>query len=363
MDIRIAANIRALRKERKLTQEQLAESLGVTVGAVSKWESGQSVPDILLIVEMAGFFETSVDVLLGYEMHKDTVEETAERIKALRNAKRFDEASALAERALLKYPNSFTLTYRCAIMYSLKGVEEKSDKAYLRALTLLDRSLELLGQNTDVEINEWTIKNYIAEVYWGLGRTEEAAELLKKNNADGLNNTEIGFLLAADLKRPDEALPYLCGALIDHVSDLFRMTLGYCNAYELQRRTEEADALLQWMYALLSGLKQPGVRSYLDRMTLFLLAMRASIAAERKDLCLARALLSQAHEEAAEFDAAPSYGFSGIRFFAGTKEPTGFDDFGTTAAEGVKNRLSAQDEPAASTLLAIWNELENKALG
>lgn len=129
MDIRIATNIRTFRKERKLTQEQLAESLGVTVGAVSKWESGQSVPDILLIVEMAAFFETSVDVLLGYQMYKDTVEETVERIRELRNAKRFDEAATEAERALLKYPNNFELAFRCAVTYSLKGVEEKSDKA------------------------------------------------------------------------------------------------------------------------------------------------------------------------------------------------------------------------------------------
>ena len=43
MEMKLAGNIRALRKQRRLTQEQLAEVLGVTVGAVYKWEAGGSL--------------------------------------------------------------------------------------------------------------------------------------------------------------------------------------------------------------------------------------------------------------------------------------------------------------------------------
>ena len=71
MDIMLAENIRRLRKERSLTQEQLAEVLGVTTGAVYKWEARLSMPELNLIMELADFFDTSVDVLLGYEMSAD----------------------------------------------------------------------------------------------------------------------------------------------------------------------------------------------------------------------------------------------------------------------------------------------------
>ena len=67
MKVCLAENIRMLRKERGLTQEQLAEAMGITVGTVSKWETGSCVPDVSLMMELAEFFETSVDVLLGYE--------------------------------------------------------------------------------------------------------------------------------------------------------------------------------------------------------------------------------------------------------------------------------------------------------
>lgn len=52
MKSRLAENIKAFRRERNLTQEQLAEAMGVTVGAVYKWESRQSNPDLNLIIEL-----------------------------------------------------------------------------------------------------------------------------------------------------------------------------------------------------------------------------------------------------------------------------------------------------------------------
>ena len=57
MELSLSDNIRTFRKQRRMTQEQLAEVLGVTVGAVHKWESGLSVPELAMIVEMADFFD------------------------------------------------------------------------------------------------------------------------------------------------------------------------------------------------------------------------------------------------------------------------------------------------------------------
>ncbi|MBO4679912.1 MAG: helix-turn-helix transcriptional regulator [Lachnospiraceae bacterium] len=54
-----------LRKNKQITQEQLARELGVTNQAVSKWESGQCMPDIQLLPEIARFFKVSIDELMG----------------------------------------------------------------------------------------------------------------------------------------------------------------------------------------------------------------------------------------------------------------------------------------------------------
>ena len=56
-----------LRKKRNLTQEELAAELGVTAAAVSKWEKGYSLPDILMLCSLADFFQVTADELLGRE--------------------------------------------------------------------------------------------------------------------------------------------------------------------------------------------------------------------------------------------------------------------------------------------------------
>ena len=81
MKVCLAENIRMLRKERGLTQEQLAEAMGITVGTVSKWETGSCVPDVSLMMELAEFFETSVDVLLGYERQSTALEDRLEGVR------------------------------------------------------------------------------------------------------------------------------------------------------------------------------------------------------------------------------------------------------------------------------------------
>ena len=65
--LKIAENIYQRRKEKNITQEELADFMMVTKASVSKWETGQSYPDILLLPKLATFFNVTVDELIGYE--------------------------------------------------------------------------------------------------------------------------------------------------------------------------------------------------------------------------------------------------------------------------------------------------------
>lgn len=67
MEQTIGKRIAEHRKKLGLTQDQLAEKLGVTAQAVSKWENDQSCPDITALPQLADIFSTSVDALLGRE--------------------------------------------------------------------------------------------------------------------------------------------------------------------------------------------------------------------------------------------------------------------------------------------------------
>ncbi len=83
MQLNLHENIKNYRKEMGLTQEALAEAFGVTVGAVSKWEGGSTVPDIVTLMELADFFNISMDVLGGYDMSSKRVTDIVKRINKL----------------------------------------------------------------------------------------------------------------------------------------------------------------------------------------------------------------------------------------------------------------------------------------
>ena len=105
MEDMLAVNIRTFRKQRRMTQEQLAEALGVTVGAVYKWEAKLSTPELKMIMQMADLFDASVDVLLGYRMKDNRPEAIVERL--YRYCQTLNPAApAEAEKALSRYPNS-----------------------------------------------------------------------------------------------------------------------------------------------------------------------------------------------------------------------------------------------------------------
>lgn len=72
MNIPMASVLRRYRRERNITQETLADALGVTFQSVSRRENGLAYPDVELIPKIAGYFGISADVLFGTD--KDTLE-------------------------------------------------------------------------------------------------------------------------------------------------------------------------------------------------------------------------------------------------------------------------------------------------
>ncbi len=65
--VKIGGFLRELRKEKELTQEQLAEQFGVARRTVSRWETGSNLPDLDLLVEMSDFYDVELRELLDGE--------------------------------------------------------------------------------------------------------------------------------------------------------------------------------------------------------------------------------------------------------------------------------------------------------
>ena len=65
MDLKIAERLRKYRKERDMTQDALAQALGVSPQSISKWECGDGYPDITFLPTIANYFEISIDERLN----------------------------------------------------------------------------------------------------------------------------------------------------------------------------------------------------------------------------------------------------------------------------------------------------------
>lgn len=353
MQIKLSDHIRAFRKAHSLTQQQLADALGVTVGAVYKWEANLSAPDLYLLIELADLFDTSVDVLLGYEVKSNKQAAAVARLKEYLHNK---DQSGLgeAEKALLRYPNSFEAVHQSAMLYYLFGIMARDEALLLRAIALLERSVLLLGQNTDPEISELSLYSDIAGAYSSLGNEEKALEILKKNNPRGINNDVIGSSLAGICNRPEEAVNYLSVALVDALASLLRITMGYINVYFKKEDFISGESILRVMLSFVSALKEPGKVSCLDKSCAGFYVCLAFAQYKQGKPDETRRSLCMAKQMAECFDREPDYAVNSIRFVYTAKRHTVFDDMGATAMEGVRHAV--QDMESAE-FTALWEEI------
>ena len=356
MELHIGENIKQLRKDRSMTQEQLAEAMGVTVGAVYKWENGLSMPEIRLLVELADLFEISVDYLLGYEMGERGAEAAVERLNQFLVERKLIEGAREAEKLLTKYPNNFGVVFMSAQFYYLQGWQ--NEKAARRCIELFERACLLFEQNTNENVTLTSIKEAIATCYIGLKQYDTTIELLKKLNEGGCKNDMIGMVLAQFCEKPNDALPYLSAGIYSNLSPLLRSVLGFYKAYTQLQRYDEASAVVQWAINTMRGLRDTAVVSFLDKIEAVLRALLADASIRKGNEADAQYHLCTARDIAWRFDAAPDYRtFVGLKFYHCSEDDVSLDDIGDTAILAIENILEMD---ACEALRNLWEEIKNE---
>ncbi len=150
--------IRELRKEKGISQEELAVHLGVTSQAVSKWENDNGLPDISLLVPIADYFDVSLDYLfMRVNAKSEDVEIHLSRIKGIDNIKcRINELIELSKR----YPKDLNILSNIVCESLSLSVElnvENPLPIYISALDMADRYLSYCkdaGNITAMKINK-----------------------------------------------------------------------------------------------------------------------------------------------------------------------------------------------------------------
>ena len=164
----LSSNLKKYRIMKGLTQEDVADFLGITPQSVSKWERDESCPDITLLPALANIFETSIDLLLGM----DTIRADETRRNIHKTAVEYQQSGdyAMAKKnyreALLIYPSDPGMMLGLAGTLALKG-------STAEAIELMEKGLPLSAN----EKQKATIRAALCFLYLKAGSEDKANRL------------------------------------------------------------------------------------------------------------------------------------------------------------------------------------------
>lgn len=166
MNIYFGETLKALRQQRKLTQEKLADSLGVAFQTVSKWERGETYPDICTLPEIACFFKVSVDDLLGIN-RAECEEEIVSGIRKYDNLTDLKLMWNLIKGLKEKYPNDFRVLGRYLSCLVVNYPEKEFEN---EVIAIYDN----IQQNCTVDRIRMTAKRALISYYHSLSTQKES---------------------------------------------------------------------------------------------------------------------------------------------------------------------------------------------
>lgn len=259
MDMRIAENLRRLRKDRGVTQDELAGVLGISNQAVSKWECGNGLPDLPLLVSAAAYFGVSLDELVGMNELRDRTrrEEMMDQAERLTARSQPEEAAALYREILALFPEDWQAMQKLAACLRQRRTDDPQErkKNAREALGLYERVAANCPDRTLAHSAETC-------AIYTLHQMGESEEAIRRAEAMDLSYTE-RYRILSHITEGGRKAAYcqqlIAASSVDTVNAIYKITTGE----EYDR--DEKIRLLWKIPALLGLLYDDGdfYRSYL----------------------------------------------------------------------------------------------------
>lgn len=246
-----ADNLKNMRKNYGYTQEEFAEKINVSFQTISKWERGESCPDILTLPLIARVFNVSVDELLSVNKLDDEkkIAEYIEEYNFQMRLGKSDECLSIMKKAVNEFPSehSLQIRYMEAIM-RIKNTDKESAYSIFNEVNSIYESI--MKRCIDDEIRIWA-KRLICILYRRLEKYDDMIEIIDHLPRMGDCKEQVRSFLLHDGEKHDKACKY---AIEEHVLYLF---LSICqNNYYLSKHSikdrihaaEIAEQLLNLVY-------------------------------------------------------------------------------------------------------------------
>ena len=236
--------IYSLRKERKISQDELSEILSTSRQAISKWERNEAKPDIDKLITIAKFFNVSIDYLLNYEINYTDIDAFLNNLKDSYKNNKFNIDINDIKLWCSKYPNNFKLHIYSAEYLYVAFIENNNAEYLDLALSLINKAITLFvpEYNKIVSLND--LHNSVSEIYLMQGKHDLAMKYIENNNVYGCEVLLAKCELA--LKKYDDALKRSSEIYLKSASDI--MNVSYIQIIVLlkSKKIKEAFDLVNW---------------------------------------------------------------------------------------------------------------------
>ena len=240
MEMTIGANIKRLRTAKNITQEQLSVAMNVTCAAVSKWERGESYPDITLLQPLAYFFEVTLDELMGYDQKK--VQADIDKTIALyRKHWKDSKGREIIVKAYHDYPNDYRIMHY--YMWNIGGDMADNNPTVLiehkeEFLSICEKILDGCTEDT-LRLGAWNMR---AKILHAEGKTDEALRIYQTKFADwfATNGQKTEQLFAKDTDEYYFHVRKNMYELGDFAADKLGRTVFFDPSLSMSEKTERA---------------------------------------------------------------------------------------------------------------------------
>lgn len=243
----LGERIANLRKSKGISQDELGEILSTSRQAISKWERGESDPDIGRLKDLAVYFNVSIDYLLGYDVESTSANKFIERSKACCENGVYD--ISLDEIKMIVSRNSNNLNLILATIYYLSDYYYLDhDEAVLDLLTdYIKRAILLFQPNNAFDANLNSLHRAIASIYSAKGEYELAKQYVKDNQV--IKSEELLSQCELSLGHYEEVEKITSEVFLSSISALINSNATQIRAFLRTNRIKDALDLSDWSIA------------------------------------------------------------------------------------------------------------------
>jgi len=292
--------IRQRRKLLGMTQEQLADVLSVSIAAVSKWETGQSNPDISLLIPLARHLQIDLNALFEFSqsVSDDKIENICRELADLANERGIADSFVLAEKYLQEYPQDTRLLY--VITMELDGLSKlyvsnleestqfskvilkhyhqlcscsdtviRNSAQYMLANHYIDngcfeRAQEIIDCIMDFNENQFSMSDRSMlqiKLYDSLGEYEKAATLIQQSLFSALNRVQVllHLLIKNEISCGEKERAFQIAERAKQIALLSEQDAAqYCASYlTIAQEQQDADMALRAIESILESIQHP----------------------------------------------------------------------------------------------------------